>query len=236
MKAEASARASVASVTWLDRFAEVVNRPSVPLDEAAFLLASPAHPTLDVDEQCRRLDQLASEVSVPTIDGVRKLLFASGRFVGNTANYYDIENSYLNMVLDSGLGIPISLSVLAIEVGRRVGAPVHGVGMPGHFLLRDKVDPSVFIDPFHGGRELTVVDCQARFRRDAPPGAVWTDDYLAPVGHLAIIYRMLGNMLAITRQSRDIALLVQLLRMRSSMPIATETDQTELERVSARLN
>jgi regulator of sirC expression with transglutaminase-like and TPR domain len=221
---------------WLDRFADVVNRENVPLDEAAFLLAASSNDTLDVEAQCARLDQLAREISTPTLDGLRQALFGSGRFTGNMVNYYDIANSHLNVVLDRGVGIPISLSVLAIEVGRRIGVPVAGVGFPGHFLLRDKVDLSVFIDPFHGGREVTAADCQARFRRDAPPGAPWTDDYLAPVSTLAILYRMLGNMLAITRQSRDISLLVTLLRMRSAMPNATDTDNGELERVSARLN
>jgi regulator of sirC expression with transglutaminase-like and TPR domain len=221
---------------WLDRFAEVVNRETVPLDEAAFLLAVPASPDLNVDAQCARLDGLAADIATPTLDGLRQALFGSGRFTGNMLNYYEIENSYLNAVLDRGVGIPISLSVLAIEVGRRIGVPVAGVGFPGHFLLRDKVDSSVFIDPFHGGREVTEIDCQVRFRRDAPPGAPWTDDYLAPVSNVAILYRMLGNMLAITRQSRDLSLLVPLLRMRSSMPNATDTDNGELERVSARLN
>jgi regulator of sirC expression with transglutaminase-like and TPR domain len=221
---------------WLDRFAEVVNRTNVPLDEAAFLLAAPATANIDVDAQCARLDDLAAEIATPTLDGLRQAMFGSGRFTGNMQNYYEIENSYLSAVLDRGVGIPISLSVLAIEVGRRIGVPVAGVGFPGHFLLRDKVDPSVFIDPFHGGRELTSRDCEARFRRDAPPGAAWTDDYLAPVGTVAILYRMLGNMLAITRQSRNLALLVPLLRMRSAMPNATDTDHGELERVGARLN
>jgi regulator of sirC expression with transglutaminase-like and TPR domain len=221
---------------WLDRFAEVANRPNVPLDEAAFLLAAPASANLDVDTQCSRLDELASEIATPTLDGLRKALFGSGRFTGNMENYYEIQNSYLNVVLDRGVGIPISLSVLAIEVGRRIGVPVAGVGFPGHFLLRDKVDLSVFIDPFHGGREVTAADCQARFRRDAPPGARWTDEYLAPVDNVAILYRMLGNMLAITRQSRDLSLLVSLLRMRSAMPNATDTDHGELARVAARLN
>jgi regulator of sirC expression with transglutaminase-like and TPR domain len=223
-------------VQWLERFEDVVGRPVVPLDEAAMLLGAPGSPELDVDAQLTRLDDLAAELKPPTLDGLRSTLFASGRFVGNTAEYYDIENSYLHRVLDRGLGIPISLSVLAIEVGRRAGVPLAGVGMPGHFIVRDKVDPDVFVDPFHRGREISVADCQVRFRRDAPPGAVWTDDYLAPVEPTAIIYRMLGNMLAISRQTRNLQLLVPFLRMRSALPGATDNDRNELERVSAQLN
>jgi regulator of sirC expression with transglutaminase-like and TPR domain len=223
-------------VQWLDRFEDVVGRPVVPLDEASMLLGVPGTPGLDVDAQLRRLDDLAGEIKPPTLDGLRSTLFASGRFVGNSAEYYDLENSYLHRVLDRGLGIPISLSVLAIEVGRRAGVPLSGVGMPGHFIVRDKVDPNVFVDPFHRGREIGVADCQVRFRRDAPPGAVWTDDYLAPVEAAAIIYRMLGNMLAIARQAQNLSLLVPFLRMRAAIPGATENDRNELERVSARLN
>jgi regulator of sirC expression with transglutaminase-like and TPR domain len=223
-------------VQWLDRFEDVVGRPVVPLDEAAMLLGVPGSPGLDVDAQLGRLDDLAGEIKPPTLDGLRSTLFASGRFVGNSAEYYDLENSYLHRVLDRGLGIPISLSVLAIEVGRRAGVPLAGVGMPGHFIVRDKVDPNVFVDPFHRGREIGVADCQVRFRRDAPPGAVWTDDYLAAVEPSAIIYRMLGNMLAIARQAQNLSLLVPFLRMRAAIPGATESDRNELERVSARLN
>jgi regulator of sirC expression with transglutaminase-like and TPR domain len=223
-------------VKWLERFSDVVRRDHVPLDEAAMLLGVPAYPRLDIDEQLQRLDQLAVEVRPPTLDGLRTTLFASGRFVGNSANYYEIDNSYLHRVLDRGLGIPISLSVLAIEVGRRAGVPVAGIGLPGHFIVRDNVDRAVFLDPFHRGREVTAADCQVRFNRDAPPGAQWTDDYLAPVGPLAIVHRMLGNMLAITRQTRDLNLLVPLLRMRAELPSATEQERTELERVAARLN
>jgi regulator of sirC expression with transglutaminase-like and TPR domain len=223
-------------VQWLERFEDVVGRPAVPLDEAAMLLGVPGTPELDVDAQLTRLDALAAELTPPTLDGLRSTLFASGRFVGNTAEYYDIENSYLHRVLDRGLGIPISLSVLAIEVGRRAGVPLAGIGMPGHFIVRDKVDPDVFVDPFHRGREIGVADCKVRFRRDAPPGAAWTDDYLAPVEPTAIIYRMLGNMLAIARQAQNLSLLVPFLRMRSALPGATESDRNELERVSARLN
>ncbi len=136
-----------------ERFAELVRRPDeeIPLDLAWALLTAHAHPSSDPDDLMAQLDDLAAGVRVPTLDGLRHHLFVDQGFIGNREDYYDVANSYLDDVLDRHLGIPITLSVLTMEVGRRVGVPVAGVGLPGHFLLRDKVDPDVFVDAFRGG-------------------------------------------------------------------------------------
>ncbi|HMC70976.1 MAG TPA: transglutaminase-like domain-containing protein, partial [Mycobacteriales bacterium] len=128
---------TVAQVDATERFVEVVagREPALPLDEIAFLIAAHAHGGLDVDAQLTRLDELADQVRDPTLDGLRRLLFRDLGFTGNEGDYYDARNSFLDDVLDRRTGIPISLAVLTMEVGRRVGVPLAGVSMPGHFLL-----------------------------------------------------------------------------------------------------
>ena len=116
------------------------------LDEACLLIAGHARPGIDIERCLGELDRLAGEVLPPTLDGLVSTLFGGSGFRGNADDYYDPDNSYLDQVLQRRLGLPITLAVLAIEVGRRAGVPLWGVSMPGHFLLRDKVDPSVFLD------------------------------------------------------------------------------------------
>jgi glycosyltransferase involved in cell wall biosynthesis len=130
--------------TAYERFVAALDRPaeSVPLDEAALCIAAHADPAVDIDGYPTRLDEIAGEIRTPTLDGLVRHLYSSGRFTGNTVDYYDPRNSFLNDVIDRRLGIPITLAVVGLEVGRRIGVPLSGVGMPGHFLLRDKVDPS----------------------------------------------------------------------------------------------
>jgi regulator of sirC expression with transglutaminase-like and TPR domain len=221
-----------------ERFVEVVRRPpeAVPLDEAGLCIAAHADPDLDVDAYLVRLDELAAEVRTPTLDGLVRHLFASGRFSGNSDDYYDPRNSFLNEVLDRRVGIPISLAVLAMEVGRRIGVPVWGVGLPGHFVVRDKVDPSVFIDPFHGGRQLNAAGCRALHRATVGAGAPWDEAYLEPVGRPAIVARMLANLRAIYERRDDIESLRWVMRLRCALPDATTADRRDYARLMAPLN
>jgi len=188
------------------RFAQLVVGPeeSLPLDEAALLIAAHAHPGLDVDAQLRRLDELAAQVGEPTLDGLRRLLFRDLGFAGNDADYYDPANSYLDDVLERRTGIPISLAVVMLEVGRRVGVPLSGVSMPGHFLVRDKVDPEVFVDPFARGLVMDRRAAAARFHQIQGPGSVFDPAFLEPVGRLAIVSRMLANLEGVARQRSDL--------------------------------
>lgn len=174
-----------------ERFDELVNLPEreMPLDEAALLIAAHDHP-VDVDRELARLDDLARDAP-DTAESLARYLFAERGFVGNTDNYRDPRNSYLDVVLRRRLGIPITLSVLMLETGRRRGMALAGVGMPGHFLVR--AEPGLFFDPFHGGVRLDEAGCRERFASthgDAPfrPG------YLAPTGSRAILARMLANL------------------------------------------
>ena len=115
--------------------------------------------------QCARLDELARRCPTPTFDGMRAYLFQTLGFRGNTRDYGDPENSFLDSVLERRVGIPISLAVVMMEVGRRIGAPVHGVGMPGHFLVMDAAREGVWCDPFHGGALYDLDGCRRLFAR-----------------------------------------------------------------------
>ena len=165
------------------RFAQLITRPvhEVPLDEVALLIAAHAYPSLDVVRQRRRLDLLADRCPKPALEAVVAYLFVDLGFAGNRHDYYDPRNSYLNDVLDRRTGIPISLAVLAMEVGRRVGVSLVGVGMPGHFLLRDALDDTVFVDPFGRGRMLDRGGCEAAFHSVHGERAAFDPAFLDPV-------------------------------------------------------
>jgi regulator of sirC expression with transglutaminase-like and TPR domain len=176
------------------RFAALVARPDdeIPLDEAALLIAAHARPEIDIAAELARLDDLAAGCKEPTLDGLTHHLFDELGFRGNTENYGDPDNSYLDQVVRRRLGIPITLSVVTMEVGRRLGVSLAGVGMPGHFLVRHRTDPNIFLDPFGGGQRLDATGCQAIFR--SLGGTGWEESFLAPVGARAILARMLLNL------------------------------------------
>jgi len=178
------------------RFAQLVQgaEDQMALDEAALLIAAHAYPDLDVDRQLARLDELAAGCPEPTLEGWRQHLFVDLGFTGATEQYYEARNSYLNDVVDSRRGLPITLSVLGLEVGRRLGLRFEGVGMPGHFLLRFADAPDTFVDPFREGAILDRLGCVQRFHAVNPPTAPFLGSYLDPVGPRAIVGRILQNL------------------------------------------
>ena len=143
------------------RFA--VDRPEegIDLGRAALAMASCDYPDLDVGAYLAHMDQLAATVTVRSgtepdvyrsIAALNYVLFQEHGFHGSRENYFDPRNSFLNEVLDRKVGIPISLSVLYIEVAQRIGLPLHGVGFPGHFLVKHTGDSEeILIDPFNLG-------------------------------------------------------------------------------------
>ncbi|HEX5095167.1 MAG TPA: transglutaminase-like domain-containing protein [Acidimicrobiia bacterium] len=179
-----------------ERFANVVapDRAAVHLDEAALCIAAHAREGLDVDEWCSRLDDLAGEARLPSFDEVRHVLFEEHDFRGDTAHYQDPENSFLDAVLTRERGIPISLSVVVIEVARRLGIPVHGVGMPGHFLVQDADSDGFWLDAFHGGALLQYEDCARIVDRIYRGTRRLVPSDLTPTPARAILARMLANL------------------------------------------
>jgi regulator of sirC expression with transglutaminase-like and TPR domain len=204
------------------RFAALVARPDdeIPLDEAALLIAASARPELDVAAELGRLDELAAGCKEPSLDGLTHHLFDELGFRGNTEEYQDPDNSYLDQVLRRRVGIPITLSVLTMEVGRRIGVALDGIGMPGHFLVRHRADPTTFLDPFGGGRRLDVAGCRAIFT--SLGGTGWDESYLAPVGARAILTRMLLNLQGIflPAELRSAAWVLELRLTIPGLPVA----------------
>lgn len=211
------------------RFAALVagGDDELPLDEAVLLVAAHALPGLDVDDERARLDEIARGVAAPTVEALRAHLVDDLGFAGDRDTYHDARNSLLPAVLDRRTGIPISLAVVAIEVGRRCGVPLVGVGMPGHFLVRPHDDGTRFLDLFDGGAELDGAACRAIFER-LHAGAPWDHRFLDPVGPVAIVSRLLANLANAYRRSGDRHALSWAIDLRLRLPGATERERREL--------
>jgi len=207
-------------VSARERFTQLVTGSEEELDlaEAALLIAQEEHPEMDVAAYLRRLDGLAAAVRArlpqapePTdiIDNLNIQLFREEGLTGNESEYYDPRNSFLNEVLDRKRGIPITLSVIYLEVGRRLGLPLVGVGFPGHFLVKySGVNGEVVLDPFAGGVTLTREDLALQLRKmygDANPFLSQIPQLLAPAGKKEILVRMLRNLKGIYLQKNDFA-------------------------------
>ena len=144
------------------------------------------------------------------------LLFKELGYRGNRKDYYDPKNSYLNMVIERKLGIPISLSAVCVCLARRLGQKVEGVGMPGHFLLRYRSGRhSVFLDPFDQGRRWTHQDCVAHLESE---GYGFREEYLRAVTDREVLARMLANLLQIYHARQDAARTDRVTRMLSAIP------------------
>lgn len=191
--------------THHQRFAEIARRPDreIDLGEAALLIAAAEYPALDVGHWLARLDALA-ESARPHVEplscdlqrlvALLSVLYGEYGLRGNADDYYDPKNSFLNEVLERRLGIPISLAVVAIEVGRRVGVPLAGVGFPGHFLLRHGLHPQILLDPFDNGRLLTAHECGELLEKVSAGRIRFRPSLLQPVGPRQILVRMLANL------------------------------------------
>jgi regulator of sirC expression with transglutaminase-like and TPR domain len=160
-------------------------------------------------------------------------LFVDLGFAGNTRDYYDPRNSFLNDVLDRRTGIPITLALLAMEVGRRVGVPLVGVSMPGHFLLRHLHDGSLFVDPFGRGRLLDRAGCEAAFHSVHGDSAPFDPAFLEPVDAHAIVGRLLANLRATFSARTDRRALAWTLRLRTLVPGIPAEERAELATVLA---
>lgn len=214
----------------LARWRELMALPEeeVPLDEAALVISAQANPALDVAAQLRRLDALAREVEVGETDALLDHLFGTVGLHGDRDSYDDPHNSYLDRVLDRRRGIPISLSVLVIEVGRRLGLPLEGVGMPGHFLVRDRATADQLIDPFFGGRRVDHAGCEELLRAAAGPQARLTPGMLAATGTTAVLSRMLNNLDHSFRRRGDLGGLTWVTRLRLAVPGLALATRAEL--------
>jgi len=186
---------------------------AIDLGRAALLVARSEYRTLDVDAEAARLEELATQAApgVPgrldplqRLEALRFFLAEVCGFQGNQQDYYDPRNSFLNDVLDRRLGIPITLAVVYLEVGRRVGLPLYGVGLPGHFLVKYQEGGSaIYLDPFYGGRRLGTGDCRGIVERLSEGRMEFREGFLAAVDKRYIVLRMVQNLLGIYRMRQE---------------------------------
>jgi regulator of sirC expression with transglutaminase-like and TPR domain len=194
----------------LAEFARAVQGPEagVDLGLGALLIARVEYPDLDVGAYLGRLDALAAQARaagcgagdrLSRLHRLREFLFEEQGFRGNVQEYYDPRNSCLNAVLDRRLGIPITLSLVLMEVGRRLGLAIDGIGLPGHFVVAFRGDNGerLLLDPFGGGELLTPQGCQALVSRALGRPVTVREEHLVPVGKRQILARMLNNLKAI---------------------------------------
>jgi regulator of sirC expression with transglutaminase-like and TPR domain len=198
-------------------FKEMVGRPErqVDLASAALLIALDEYPTLDIQKYLREIDAMASVIrseidfsvgtrTMETIEKLNRFLFRSKGFRGNTEDYYDPRNSYLNEVLERRLGIPITLSLVFMEVGKRLGLRLEGVGMPGHFIVKCLHNGwEVFVDPFNQGEILLEDECRKRLELQYGTGFQFSRSFLDSVSKHQILTRMLANLKGIYLQREE---------------------------------
>ena len=212
-------------------FAELVDRIDVRIDlaRACLLIAEDAYPALDIEKYLAELEVLALRLraGLPRSAGAEDKLIALNRFLfeelgytGNADDYYDPRNSYLNDVIDRRTGIPITLAVVYMELGRRIGLPLEGVSFPGHFLVRLSLRSGVLVlDPFAGGEPQSQDELRARLQRVIPEGATGglplrelpLEQFLEPASNRQILARLLRNLKSIYRETGQPGRLLEVL-------------------------
>ncbi len=166
----------------LGAFESVINKEDARIDlaRACLMIAQDAYPGLEVERYLGEIERMAIRLRgrLPATGGpeervatLNQFLFDDLGFWGNTEEYYDPRNSYLNEVIDRKTGIPITLAILYMEVGRRVGLPLEGVSFPGHFLVRLRLRGGMLVlDPFTGGAAQSEAELRERLQRVIPEG------------------------------------------------------------------
>jgi regulator of sirC expression with transglutaminase-like and TPR domain len=179
---------------------------------AALVAAEFEYPDLDVTRYVAQVKEFTRVVekeqqgeAEDPVDALNRAFFEHLGFRGNQDDYYDPRNTFLNEVIDRRTGVPITLSLLYIELGRRVGLELAGLSFPGHFLVRYQAgDGLVFIDPFHQGARLDLAALEARLRRVVGPNAELAPEHLEPASKQHMLTRMLTNLAAIYRRAGDV--------------------------------
>jgi regulator of sirC expression with transglutaminase-like and TPR domain len=188
---------------------------TIDLAQAALLIASIEYPDLDMAHHMSQLDALARRVrallTLPdhnilpqlppdtepfaVLDALNQVLFVEEQFQGNLTDYHNPDNSFLNKVLELHTGIPITLSLLYIEVAKRVGIQIDGIGLPYHFMVGYRLpDERIYIDPFEGGQFLTEQECRDLVRRLMRNRSKLHAHWFEPITHRQLLTRVLNNL------------------------------------------
>jgi regulator of sirC expression with transglutaminase-like and TPR domain len=211
----------------------------IDLAHACLMIAQDAYPQLDVERYLGEIERMALRLrgrlaraggAEERIIGLNQFLFEDLGYWGNTGDYYDPRNSYLNDVIDRRTGIPITLSILYMEVGRRIGLPLEGVSFPGHFLVRLRLrGGTLVLDPFAGGAPQSEAELRERVQRVIPPGVgdklpmaeLPLEQFLEPASKRQILARLLRNLKGIFRETDEPQRMLEVLnRMLVVMPDA----------------
>ncbi|HTP63658.1 MAG TPA: tetratricopeptide repeat protein [Burkholderiales bacterium] len=218
----------------LDAFAKLLSRDDKDIDlaRACLQVAEDAYPGLDVDGYVEEIERFAGRLRArlaPPVSAedrviaLNEFLFYDLGFRGNAGNYYDPRNSYLNEVLDRRTGIPITLSVLYLEIGKRIGLPLEGVSFPGHFLVRLPMrGGTLVLDPFAGGLPQSEDELRERLKRVIPRVAgagtggvpvtdLPLDQFLEPASKRQILARLLRNLKGVYREKDNPERLLEVL-------------------------
>ena len=220
------------------RFAEIAASAddTINLAEGALVIASEEYPGLDIGAYLVRLDEMGATLKrrlradispADTIVALNRFVFEENGFTGNSADYYDARNSFLNEVLDRKRGIPITLAIVYIEIGQRIGLPLQGISFPGHFLVKCPLrEGAVILDPYARGMSLGLDELRKRVKAlgsgTEPPDPVIAN-MLAAAGNKEILARMLRNLKAIYTHHKDwIKALSAADRIITIMPLCAE--------------
>ncbi len=201
-----------------ERFAEIIDGPSADrqLDLLCALAATTIDHAADVGAILLGLDRVA-ELCPASFEGIVDTLFSSGLFAGDSDDYHHPRNSLLHEVLARRTGMPITLSVVAIEVGKRLGVPIVGVGLPGHFVIRDK-QQGTFADPFGSGVRYDEAGIIQSWQQRMGGDAALRPSMLAPTGARDIVLRILNNLKHSLVSRDEPVLLARLAPLRAAFP------------------
>lgn len=181
-------------------------KKSGDLEEGLFLISRLKNPGLDVAKYKTILDNYAARVAQKltasstgqeAINALNQVLYKEESYIGNQANYYDMDNNFLHTVIDTGTGNPIMISVIYILVARRLGLDIKGIGTPGHFIVKFE---DQLLDPFFAGRDITKEECVLRSQELR---VYWRDEYLEPIDDTFIISRCIRNLIAIYKKLNE---------------------------------
>jgi regulator of sirC expression with transglutaminase-like and TPR domain len=190
----------------MDNFYREINQPDDQIDlaKAALYIAQEEYPDLDIDEYLNALDVMADEVGerlpaerypLRIIQSLNQYFYDDLGYIGNTSDYYDPRNSFLNEVIDRRTGIPITLSIVYLEVAQRLNFPMVGINMPGHFLIRPSFEEAgIFVDAFNRGEILFPQDCEARLAQMYGRPVQMESSFITSVSSRQILVRMLRNL------------------------------------------
>jgi len=215
----------------------------IRLDCAALHLARDAYPGLNVQRYLDQLDALAAAAAglrpgldaTGRYDALRRVLVGQYGLRGNQHDYYHPQNSYLNRVLDTRRGVPVSLSIVWLEVARRLKWPAGGVALPGRFIVRfDDPERFVLADPFHDGRTLSLADCRNLVEQGFDGKVRFTTEYLKPVSTRNILTRLLNGLRNIFLATNDLPRIAEILQRMSAVDPANGRYLQELAAVCYR--